>query len=264
VRARVASGELGIGALLADLTPQQVRDEALDLMTEAGLAGEPMRDDNPLSVHEAIAEVTRRVGVIAKDKQTTGGERFSFRGIDDALAALHPLLGDVGLVLMPGEVVREQFDTRTTAKGGTLNVARLLVRYRFIGPDGTTTTGEAWGEAGDSGDKATQKAHSQSYKTLVFQTFSIPTQQSVADEPDAVHEVAVPFSDAQRARAGAAWQAARQATGMPALVAVREQAAGEGLLDCPVATDREGRVLGLLLDERRREVARAVAEQAPA
>src|SRR3954470_1914488 len=96
----------------------------------------------PLSVGEAIAEVPRRIGAIEKTGRSTEGYRF--RGIDQALAALHPILGDVGLVIVPGSVIREQWETRATAKGGTLNVARLLVSYTFMGPDGSTLPAAAW------------------------------------------------------------------------------------------------------------------------
>jgi hypothetical protein len=208
-----------------------------------------LRDDHPLSVWEAIAEVTRLIGVIPKDKRTEGGERFLFRGIDDALEALHPILGDVGLVLLPGEVVRESWDTRATAKGGTLNVARILVRYRLIGPDGSSTTGEAWGEAGDSGDKAVQKAHSQSYKTFVFQTFSIPTRQSAADEPDATHEPSRPFTGEEVARATRAFEAALAADTVEALAGIRSRALD--LLPVPVVHEGTLAPLAYRFDQRR-------------
>lgn len=211
------------------------------------------RDDYPLTVWEAIAEVTRQTKAITKDKQTTGGERFYFRGIDDALEALHPIFGEVGLVLLPGEVVRESWETRATAKGGTLNVARLLVRYMMVGPDGSSMTGEAWGEAGDSGDKATQKAHSQSYKTFVFQTFSIPTRDSARDEPDAVSEASRPFTADEMERAERALGAAQATTTVEELAGVRHRALT--LLDVPVRlADGTTSPLGYLIDLQRRKI----------
>jgi hypothetical protein len=174
------------------------------------------QEDYPLTVHEAIGEVTRRIGAIEKTGRSTEGYRF--RGIDQALAALHPILGDVGLVIVPGKVIREQWETRATAKGGTLNVARLLVSYTLVGPDGTRLRAAAWGEGADSGDKATQKAHSQSYKTLVFQTFTIPTEASAEDEPDATNEPARPFTAEEQERAGRAYDAALEADTLEKLV----------------------------------------------
>jgi hypothetical protein len=207
-------------------------------------------EDRPLTVWEAIAEVTRQVDAIAKTGRASGSDGgYAFRGIDQVLEALHPILGEVGLVILPGTVVREEFSTRATKSGGTLNVARLLVRYTLIGPDGTREAGEVWGEAGDSGDKATQKAHSQSYKSFTLQTFSIPTQQSADDEPDAVNESARPFTADEVHRAMSAAQAAEGAGSVEALASVRRRALA--LLSVPIPLE-DGSVapLSILFDQR--------------
>jgi hypothetical protein len=211
-------------------------------------------EDYPLTVHEAIAEVTRRVDAIAKDRTASQGGSYKYRGIDDVFSALHPLLGDVGLVILPGRVIREQWETRATSSGGTLNVARLLIRYRLIGPDGSTTTGEAWGEGGDSGDKATQKAHSQSYKSFALQLFSIPTEDSQRDEPDATNPPARPFTEEEQRRAQTAWQAAINAETLDALVGVRRRA--EHLLAVPVDATGDGTLapLSWWFEQRRTEL----------
>lgn len=214
--------------------------------------------DYPLTVHEAIAEVTRQVGHIAKDRRTEGGERYNFRGIDDVLAALHPVLGDVGLVILPGRMVEHRRETRATRNGGTLNVALVRVRYKLIGPDGTKTSGEAWGEAGDAGDKATQKALSQAYKTFALQTFSIPTEESRRDDPDVTNEPGRPFTGEEVNRASNAWAAAQRASTLEELVGVRRRA--EHLLPVPVPLPEQNgsAALGLLFDRRLRELEAAV------
>lgn len=212
------------------------------------------RDDNPLSVWEAIAEVTRRIGHIAKDKSTESGERYRYRGIDDVFEALHPLLGDVGLVIMPGRMIEHRRETRATSKGGTLNVAMVRVRYRLLGPDGTHTSGEAWGEAHDSGDKATQKALSQAYKSYALQLFSIPTEASAADDPDRTNEPGRPFTGEEVGRASNAWQAAQRVTTVEELAGVRRRALT--LLDVPVPMPEDGGMapLSVLFDRRLTEL----------
>jgi hypothetical protein len=213
----------------------------------------------PLSVGEAITEVTRRVPAIAKEHRASQGGSYQYRGIDDVLEALHPILADVGLVIMPGTVVREQWETRATKDGGTLNVARLLVRYTFIGPDGSTQDAEVWGEGGDSGDKATQKAHSQSFKTLCFQTFSIPTAFSADDEPDATNPAARPFTVEEQERAGRAYDAALAADTVEALAGVRHRALA--LLNVPVSmVDGSLVPLSVLFDSRRQAIERPISE----
>jgi hypothetical protein len=232
----------------ADRAVIEGRWEQPDILREIAAA---QQEEYPLTVHEAIAEVTRRIGAIETGRSTEG---YRFRGIDQALAALHPLLGDVGLVIVPGKVIREQWETRATAKGGTLNVARLLVSYTFVGPDGTRLRAAAWGEGADSGDKATQKAHSQSYKTLVFQAFTIPTEASAEDEPDATNEPARPFTQEEQQRAATAWRAAHDADSLEALVGVRHRAAA--LLDVPLVLPEDGSLvpLSVLFDRRRAQL----------
>jgi hypothetical protein len=244
-REAVAGGLPGVGALLAPLHGWR------DPFTEFSAA---QREDYLLSVEEAIAEVTRRIGAIEKTGRSTEGYRF--RGIDQALAALHPILGDVGLVIVPGKVVREQWETRATAKGGTLNVARLLVSYTLVGPDGTRLRAAAWGEGADSGDKATQKAHSQSYKTLVFQTFTIPTETSAEDEPDATNEPARPFTLDEQRRGYTVLTAAQKADSVEKLAGVRQRALH--LLDVPVPGGDPEVVapLSWWFDQRRAELER--------
>jgi hypothetical protein len=256
-----------------DPTPLSVREQVEEALQEAlrkagrgnplnlfGWTGLPRstaaaeEGDYPLTVHEAIAEVTRQVGHIAKDRRTEGGERYNFRGIDDVLAALHPVLGDVGLVILPGRMVEHRRETRATRNGGTLNVALVRVRYTLIGPDGTKTFGEAWGEAGDAGDKATQKALSQAYKTFALQTFSIPTEESRRDDPDVTNEPGRPFTGEEVNRASNAWAAAQRASTLEELVGVRRRA--EHLLPVPVPLPEQNgsAALGLLFDRRRNEL----------
>jgi hypothetical protein len=111
-------------------------------------------------------------------------------------------------------------------------VAMVRVRYRLFGPDGSRTSGEAWGEAHDSGDKATQKALSQAYKSFALQLFSIPTAASAEDDPDRTNEPGRPFTTEERARAQTAWGAARQSPTVEQLAGVRQRALH--LLDVPL------------------------------
>jgi hypothetical protein len=110
--------------------------------------------DYPLTVYEAVAEVTRRVSHIAKDRRTEGGERYNFRGIDDVLAALHPILGDVGLVILPGRMIEHRRETRATAKGGTLNVALPTEASAADDPDVTNEPGRPF--TAEEVDRATR------------------------------------------------------------------------------------------------------------
>jgi hypothetical protein len=114
------------------------------------------------------------VGKGSKAPQAMGG--YSFRGIDDTLNALNPILSKHGVFFMP--IVEERRDSdRETGKGGTLWMVSLRVRYRFYGPNGDWVDAVVEGEGSDSGDKATQKAMTAAMKYMLFQVFAISTQE---------------------------------------------------------------------------------------
>ena len=56
----------------------------------------------PISVHEAIALVMRRMPAIGKDSTAPGNMGgYKFRGIEAITSTLQPILGSVGLVIVP-------------------------------------------------------------------------------------------------------------------------------------------------------------------
>jgi hypothetical protein len=62
-------------------------------------------------------------------------------------------------------------------KGGALFYVTVDAEFDFVSAeDGTKHTVKTFGEAMDSGDKATNKAMSAAYKYACFQAFSIPTE----------------------------------------------------------------------------------------
>lgn len=140
------------------------------------------------TVVEALNAVMAEVGAVGKDKRNAQ-QGFNFRGIDDVQNALHGPLARHGVLVVP-EVVERLAETRKTRQGGDMNVVHLHVRFTFHGPAGDSIGGSAWGEAQDSADKATGKAHSMALKTFLLEAFQIPTED-LADA-DATSEPAAP------------------------------------------------------------------------
>lgn len=143
----------------------------------------------PETVYHKIATITgilAREG-IAKARTATGaGANFNFRGIDDVYKALAPLLAEHRLCVIPRMLNREVVERRS-AKGNALFYVTVEAEFDFVSSDdGSIHTARTFGEAMDSGDKATNKAMSAAYKYAAFMTFCIP----VEGDPDAeVHEV---------------------------------------------------------------------------
>ena len=128
-------------------------------------------------VYTAILGVLTDIGGegIAKDRVNTG-QKYNFRGIDDVLNALNGLLSKHSLLILPRSVGRTE-EERQTNNGGRMGYVTVAVEYDFVSAiDGSSHTVRCYGEAMDSADKATNKAHSASYKYMAIQAFCIPTE----------------------------------------------------------------------------------------
>lgn len=148
-----------------------------------------------MTVYKAINAVQAELAKtgITKDRTNTQGSGYKFRGIDDVYNAIAPLLAKHGLCILP-RVLRRECAERVSQKGGALFYVTVEAEFDFVcSEDGSKHTVKTFGEAMDSGDKATNKAMSAAYKYAAFQAFSIPTESdNDADSP--THEVkAEPF-----------------------------------------------------------------------
>jgi len=143
-----------------------------------------------MSVYKAINAVQAELAVsgITKDRTNTQGSGYKFRGIDDVYNAIAPLLAKHGLCILP-RVLSRTVDERTSRNGGALFYVTVDSEFDFVcAEDGSKHTVKTFGEAMDSGDKATNKAMSAAYKYACFQAFSIPTESD--NDADAhTHEV---------------------------------------------------------------------------
>ncbi|HCU1241590.1 TPA: ERF family protein [Morganella morganii] len=145
-----------------------------------------------------MSEVYKAISAVAKELAETGikkGSRnaqqgFMFRGIDAVYNALAPALVKHGLIILP-RIIDRSVTERQTQKGGTLFYVVVKAEFDFIATeDGSKHTVATFGEAMDSGDKATNKAMSIAYKYAAFQAFCIPTEETAIDADAEVHDVA--------------------------------------------------------------------------
>lgn len=142
-------------------------------------------------VYTAIAAVQGELATvgIAKTRRNQQGSGYNFRGIDDVYAALSPLLAKHNLVVIP-RVTERVVVERQSKQGGNLFYVTVHAEFDFVSAlDGSIHVAATYGEAMDSGDKATNKAMSAAYKYAAFMTFAIPTEGD-NDADNATHEVA--------------------------------------------------------------------------
>lgn len=135
-----------------------------------------------------IGNVIKRLGElgISKDRENKE-QRFKFRGIDDVLNALNPILSDNYLLIVPRVKERNQIESGKTSKGSSVWKVTVKVEYWiYSSVDGSCVVAESYGEGNDSADKATAKAMSVAYKYLMIQLFCIPTEGTEDGDGDHV------------------------------------------------------------------------------
>lgn len=128
-----------------------------------------------MNIYESITKIMEEVPAIGKTK-TNKTQGFKFRGIDDVMNALQPLLSKNKVFIVP-EILEQTREERTTSKGGTLIYSICKIKYKFFAEDGTFIEAITIGEGMDSGDKATNKAMAIAMKYALFQVFCIPTEE---------------------------------------------------------------------------------------
>lgn len=139
------------------------------------------------AVYKAISDIGAALSKVGIAKSRTNEQqRYKFRGIDEVYGALAPLLPEHGLIVVPRILSREIVD-RVSKSGTAQFYITVCAEFDFIAvADGSQVTARTYGEAQDSGDKATNKAMSAAYKYAAFQTFCIPTEGADATTPEAV------------------------------------------------------------------------------
>ena len=134
-------------------------------------------------IYTAIPAIMDEIGHIGKDKKNQQ-QGFMFRGIDQVMNTMKPLLAKYGVFAVP-EVVETQRSERTTKSGGNLIYTIHKIKYHFVASDGSEVCATVVGEGMDSADKSSNKAMAVAFKYACFQVFCIPTEEMAKDDPDA-------------------------------------------------------------------------------
>ncbi len=134
-------------------------------------------------IYEAIPKIMDEIGHIGKDKKNTQ-QGFMFRGIDQVMNTMKPLLAKHGVFVVP-EIVNTIREERTTKSGSNLLYTMHTIRYHFTADDGSEVCAVVVGEGMDSADKSSNKAMAVAFKYACFQVFCIPTEEMAKDDPDA-------------------------------------------------------------------------------
>ncbi len=161
-------------------------------------------DDETGAVFAAIPAIMAALSNIEKGgKAPAAMGGYAFRGIDDIVAALHPLLAEHGVFVAPQLV---SLDTELSTVGDRKQQYNRITRYRFrfYGKDGSYFDTETVSEGMDTRDKGCNKSATACFKIALQQVFAIHSADSPDPETDTVQE-----SEAAPAPKPSAWWAGK-------------------------------------------------------
>lgn len=146
------------------------------------------------AVYRALAAVSAELaqhGGVGKTRRNEV-QGYQFRGIDEVMNAVAPLLGKHRLLILP-RMVNRSVTERATKTGTMLFSVVVDAEFDCVSvEDGSHHLIRTYGEAMDSGDKATNKAMSAAYKYALCQALCIPLEGLGQDADTVTHEIAAP------------------------------------------------------------------------
>jgi hypothetical protein len=149
-------------------------------------------------IYTSLCAIQKEIGVIGKDKKNQQ-QGFMFRGVDQVMNVLHPLLSEFGVFIVP-EVVESHREERQTKSGGNLIYTIHKIKFHFTAMDGSEVCATVVGEGMDSADKSSNKAMAVAFKYACFQVFCVPTEEIAQEDPDNYMPEASTVSEAQLLR----------------------------------------------------------------
>lgn len=126
------------------------------------------------ALNAAMRDISAK-GIAKLGSANLGGATVRFRGIEAAMNEMSPILVNHGITVT-ARYSELAIQERAKAEAGkATRFATIKGSFVFAAQDGTFVVAECYGEAMDSGDKATIKAQSVAFRTALFQQFVVPT-----------------------------------------------------------------------------------------
>ena len=126
------------------------------------------------NIYQTLNAIMKEVGAIEKNQENKA-QGFKFRGIDQFMNELHPLMGKHGLIAIPTFISSTVTPCQSKNGASQFRVTQQI-KYTFYALDGTFLEAVIEGEAIDTADKGSTKAMSSALKYLLMQVFMIPTK----------------------------------------------------------------------------------------
>ena len=155
-----------------ELTENRLREQVRKKLEE--IEGGDRRDKGALIFKKLLA-VKKELKAVTKN-QTNQNQNFKFRGIDQFINALKPLLDKHGVMMIPRVGLIKEAEYKENKKGTQQKHIQIVMEYDFFAEDGSKVTAQIPAEGVDSGDKGLNKALSAALKYCLIQTFTVPTE----------------------------------------------------------------------------------------
>lgn len=131
----------------------------------------------------AMNEIAQK-GIAKTSRADMGGAKVNFRGIEAAMNEMCVVLIHHKISVTP-RYSDLTITERAKAEGKATRFVTVKGAFTFAAEDGSSVVCECYGEAMDSGDKATVKAQSVAFRTALFQQFVVPTMAMDPESDDA-------------------------------------------------------------------------------
>lgn len=135
-------------------------------------------------IHEALLAAMRdiaKTGIAKTSLASLGGASVNYRGIEAAMNEMSLVLIRCGINVTPS-YSDLTITERAKGEGKATRFATVKGAFTFAADDGSHVICTTYGEAMDSGDKATTKAQSVAFRTALFQQFVVPTMAMDPEE----------------------------------------------------------------------------------
>lgn len=158
-------------------------DDAIDGGPEQFAAPAYLPGRHVLNAMSSIQRAFAAEGISKGHRNKEQG--YEFRGIDQVLERLSPLMAEHGLLIIPRTLERTMTE-HETRNGGVRFKVVLKVLLKFVSTvDDSVEFVEVYGEGDDSSDKGSNKALTAAYKYAVLTAFAIPIPTTVDNDADA-------------------------------------------------------------------------------
>jgi hypothetical protein len=141
-----------------------------------------------MKIHQALVEAMQdiaKTGIAKTTKADLGGAKVWYRGIEAAMNEMSAVLIRNGISVTPCYSDLTVHERAKAEAGKATRFVTVKGSFRFAhAEDGSHVDCVTYGEAMDSGDKATIKAQSVAFRTALFQQFCVPTMAMDPEETD--------------------------------------------------------------------------------